>query len=254
MKSVLIPLINKGPGWAHDVTVQGVAESDSICVDGDILEIGDVRPGEFSIAVRVLVWAPCREAGMLLYVSWRMAGAPEKQSRTFSVSLEAQRADVDWSNLETRDPYSITVAEGSRFVGRVARVRSISSRYTREVMKSVLIEGQKRVGKSSLALAVRDAVTAQSNNTHIIYREFGDYGSADPSDTIAALGKTIADEMLLFLPAGDLQPQRDFRGTLAPLNQLARTLQVRCPSRRFLIILDEFDASSLFRVGVITRR
>ena len=231
---VLIPLVNQGPGWAYDVTVQGVAESDSICVDGDIFEIGDVRPGEFSVAVRVLVCAPCREAAMLLDVSWRMAGAPEKQSRTFSVSLEAQRSDVDWSDLETRDPYSINVAEGPRFVGRVARVRSIASRFTREVMESVLIEGQKRVGKSSLAFAVRDAVIAQSSgNTHVIYREFGDYGSADPSGTVAALGKMIADEMLGYLPAGDPQPQLDFQGTLAPLSQLARTLQNRCPTRRF---------------------
>jgi hypothetical protein len=226
--NVVIPLVNEGPGWAYDVTVQGVAVSDTICVEGELLEIGDVRPGEFSIAVRVLVCTPCREAAMLLDVSWRMAGAPERQSRTFSVGLEAQRADVDWSELETRDPYSITVAEGPRFVGRVARVRSISSRYTREVMESVLIEGQKRVGKSSLALAVKDAVIARSNNdTHIIYREFGDYGREGPSDTVAALGRTIADEMLLFLPAGDPQPQLDFQGTLAPLNQLARMLQVR---------------------------
>jgi hypothetical protein len=109
-------------------------------------------------------------------------------------------------------------------------------------MESVLIEGQKRVGKSSLALAVRDSVIVQSNNNiRVIYREFGDYGSADPSDTVAALGRTIADEMLLELPAGDSRPELDFRGTLAPLNQLARTLQLHCPTRRFLIILDEFD-------------
>jgi hypothetical protein len=235
-------LVNKGPGWAYDVKVQGVAESDSISLNGEVLEIGDVGPGEFSIAMRVLVCTPCQEAAMLLDVSWRMAGAPEGQSRIFSVGLEAQRADVDWSDLETRDPYSITVAEGPRFVGRVARVRSISSRFTREVMESVLIEGQKRVGKSSLALAVRDAVIAQSNNnTHVIYREFGDYGRADPSDTVAALGRTIADEMLLYFPAGDPQPQLDFQGSLAPLSQLARTLQVCWPARRFLIILDEFD-------------
>ena len=240
--SVLIPLINKGPGWAYDATVQGVAESDFICVDGDVLEIGDVRPGEFSIAVRVLLCAPCREAGMLLDVSWRMAGAPEKQTRTFSVSLEAQRADVDWPDLETRDPFSITVAEGPRFVGRAAKIRSISSRYTREVMESVLIEGQKRVGKSSLALAVRDAVIDKSNNNiHVIYRETGGYTREDPSGTIAALGRIIADEMLQFLPPGDPQPQLDFQGTLAPLSELARMLQVRCPTRRFLIILDDFD-------------
>jgi hypothetical protein len=171
-----------------------------------------------------------------------MAGATDRESRIFSTVLEAQRADVDWSDLETRDPYSISVAEGSRFVGRKARIRSISSRFTREVMESVLIEGQKRVGKSSLALAVRDAVIAQSNgNTHVIYREFGDYGSADPSGTVAALGRMIADEMLRYLPASDPKPQLDFQGTLAPLSQLARTLQDRCPTRRFLIILDEFD-------------
>jgi hypothetical protein len=240
--NILIPLNNKGPGWAYDVTVQGIAVSDSIYLDGEILGIGDVRPGEFSVALRVLVCSPCREASMLLDVSWRMAGAPDRQNRTFSVNLEAQRADVDWSDLETRDPYSITVAEGPRFVGRAALVRSISSRFTREVMEPVLIEGQKRVGKSSLALAVRDAVIAQSNgNTHIIYREFGDYGSADPSRTVAALGRTIADEMLLYLPAGDPRPQLDFQGTLAPLNQLARILQQRCAVQRFLIILDEFD-------------
>jgi hypothetical protein len=240
--SVLIPLVNKGPGWAYDVTVQGLAESDSICVDSDILEIGDVRPGEFSIAIRLLVCAPCRDAAMILDVSWRMAGAPEKQNRTFSVSLEAQRADVDWADLEIRDPYSITVAEGPRFVGRVARVRSIASRYTRDVMESVLIEGQKRVGKSSLGLAVRDAVIDKSNNnTHVIYRETGGYTREDPSATIAAIGRIIADEMLRFLPAGDRQPELDFQGTLAPLSELAQTLQISCPGQRFLIILDDFD-------------
>lgn len=240
--NVVIPLVNKGPGWAYDVNVQGVADCDSISLDGGTLEIGDVRPGEFSIALRVLVCAPCQEAAMLLEVSWRMADGPDRQIKVFSVVLEAQRADVDWSDLETRDPYSITVAEGPRFVGRVALVRSISSRFTREVIESVLIEGQKRVGKSSLALAVRDSVIVQSNNSiQVIYREFGDYGNADPSDTVAALGRTIADEMLRNLSAADVQLKLDFQGTLAPLSQLARTLQVRCPTRRFLIILDEFD-------------
>src|SRR5262249_18321827 len=130
----------------------------------------------------------------------------------------------------------------SRFVGRAAKVRSISSRYTREVMESVLIEGQKRVGKSSLALAVRDAVIEKSNNnTHVIYLETGGYTRADPSGTIAALGRIIADEMLRFLPASDSPPRLDFQGTLAPLSELARMLQMRCPTRRFLIILDDFD-------------
>ena len=35
---VLIPFVNRGPGWAYDVTVQSVAESDCICVDGDTLD------------------------------------------------------------------------------------------------------------------------------------------------------------------------------------------------------------------------
>jgi hypothetical protein len=144
--------------------------------------------------------------------------------------------------LEGRDPYSITVAEGDRFVGRSARVRNISGRFTRDTMESVLIDGQKRVGKSSLALAVRDAVIERSlGQTMVIYREFGDYGSADPSDTLAALGRTIADEMRSTLPREDLSPDLDFRGTLSPLNQLARTLRARRPDLRFLIILDEFD-------------
>src|SRR6266850_2177319 len=47
-------------------------------------------------------------------------------------------------------------------------------------------------------------------------------------------------KMLRYLPGGS-QLQMDFQGTLAPLNELARTLQDRCPTRRFLIILDEFD-------------
>jgi hypothetical protein len=249
---VLIPLVNQGPGWAYDVSVQGIAESNAICVDGDILEIGDVRPGEFSIAIRVLVCSPCGEAAVILDVSWRMTGAPEKQSRTFSVILEAQRADVDWPELETRDPYSITVAEGPRFVGRAARVRAICSRYTREVMESVLIEGQKRVGKSSLALAVRDAVIDKSNNkTHVIYRETGGYTREDPSATIAAMGRIIADELLRFLPPSDPRPELDFQGTLAPLSELARMLRASCPDQRFLIILDDFDDihSELYQHG-----
>lgn len=240
--SVAIPLLNKGPGWAYDVAVLGVATSDSITLDAQTLELGDVRPGEFTVALQVLVCSSCREATVLLDVSWRTASSPERLTRTFAVNLEAQRADVDWQDLEARDPYSLTVAEGDRFVGRAARVRNISSRFTRETMESVLIDGQKRVGKSSLALAIRDAVIEQTDgNIRVIYREFGDYGSADASDTLSALGRTIAEDMLLVMPPDEPRPQLDFRGTLSPLSQLARILQARCPSNRFLIILDEFD-------------
>ena len=240
--NIVLPLVNRGPGWAYDLTVQAVAESDTIIVEEDVLNIGDVRAGDFSVVLRVLVASPCHEATTLLDVSWRMAGSPERQSRTFTATLEAQRSDVDWSGLEENDPYSITVAEGSRFVGRAARVRSITNRFTRATMESVLLDGQKRVGKSSLALAVRDAVMSQgTEKTRVIYREFGEYGTEDPAETVAALGRTIAEEMLIDLPVDAPVPHYEFKGTLAPLSQLARLMLSRSPEKRFLIILDEFD-------------
>ncbi len=156
---VNIPLINEGPGIAEDVTALLVSENEDIFPTGSPLDIGAVPPGEFTLSFDMLVGEPCSEVRLLIDISWRTARGAEKQNLTFDALLSAQDPNVDWDALEANDPYSTEVAHGDEFVGRRKKVMALVNRLRKQQMQSSYITGQKRVGKTSLALAVADLVS-----------------------------------------------------------------------------------------------
>lgn len=254
LSRVTIPLLNEGPGVAIDVTVTLVSGTDSVLVHCDTVNIDAVQPGDFAITLDVLVGDPVRTIDLLLEVAWSNARSSARQTASFDVTLQAQDPGVPWEELERSDPYSTDVAQGDEFVGRQAKVLSLSSRLLKPRPQSSYITGQKRVGKTSLALAVRDHVKRNhlpGQSFEFIYLEYGEYARRDADATVEALGVSIATRLQSFLPFEERGQALRFDGSLAPLNSLAQRLFDLDPSRRFVIILDEFDEihPNMYRYG-----
>jgi hypothetical protein len=166
-------------------------------------------------------------------------------------SLRSQSDKVDWDLLAQSEPYSLEVAEGDEFVGRQSKILSIAGRLLRPRMVSTYITGQRRIGKSSLSLAVRDYVRSTSAQTHFLTLDRGDYAHEDPQITLRMLGERISEFFGGFLSGDTKSDGSNFDGTLAPLNRLADRLGVELPSHRFVVVLDEFDGihPELYRMG-----
>lgn len=254
--TITLPFVNKGPGIAVNVQVELDCGVDSgLALEDEILDLGDVPPGEFAISFRGMVIAPMQLSHMALQVSWGELFGSTK-STAISFKLVGQDPCIDWSSLELFEPYSLEVAEGDRFVGRRSKVQAIGNRLMRAKMSSTYITGQKRVGKTSLAQKVQKYLTDNAKPPIVyktLYMEWGEYSNADPAKTIQVLGEAIYSFMCSYLPAGVPRPAADFTGSIASLNSIARLLEQLCPNDRFVFILDEFDEihPEMYRHGTL---
>ena len=120
-------------------------------------------------------------------------------------------------------------------------------------MEPFYITGQKRVGKTSLALApARYALSKSAANTfRFQYVLWGEIAHADLIVSLRQLGETIEEFIISHLPEGTVSTKGDYHGSLAALVKLAKTAQKISPNLRFAIIIDEFDEihPDLFMIG-----
>ncbi len=248
-----IPMINKGPSTAVDVRVEIDLGSDnqSLILESEELNLGDVPPGDFSISLKACVLTPVKTVKMTVQVNWREV-FEESDGIVFDVVIEGQDSTVDWNSLESLEPYSLEVAEGSMFVGRTAKVKKIGSKLLKRPMTSTYITGQKRIGKTSLARAVIDFVELQSSDFHALYLEYGEYCTTSPEKTLKCLGESIFDFLHGYLPFSD-RFVPDFSESISDLNKSARLLEARSPDARFIVVLDEFDEihPEMYRIGAL---
>jgi hypothetical protein len=253
--SISVPLYNEGRGQALDVTAQISADTEAIATNSQVIRIGDINPGDFVIFFQVMAVEPCTGFNLWIDIKWGQVLSPERFSLELSVPVRAQATDLDWEELSGREPYSLEVAEGEEFVGRQEKVLAVSGRLTRERMVSTYITGQKRIGKSSLALAVRDHIEAADNEGRyrFLVLEKGEYACEDPRETVKMLGDRISEFLLECLDNQARVPPLSFEGTLAPLNRICDLLFQQSPHLRFVVVLDEFDSihPELYRMGAL---
>ncbi|WP_445656953.1 phosphoribosyltransferase-like protein [Achromobacter sp. NCFB-sbj8-Ac1-l] len=251
-----IPMVNHGPGIAIDVTVEvDCGEKNSaVLLDSEELSLGDVPPGEFALSVRACIVEPTSSVKMTIQIEWHQLFG-DRESVVFNVEIDAQDPSVDWTVLESLEPYSLEVAEGDMFVGRVAKVKTIGNKLLKRPMASTYITGQKRIGKTSLAYAVSEYVRGadSAHEYSFLYLEYGEYCAASPESTVKALGNSVFSFLRGFLPHGLHIADADFSESLAPLNSLARLLENNAPTKRFVVILDEFDEihPEMYRMGAL---
>lgn len=249
-----IPMLNLGPGVAVDVVTEIDCgnENQSIVLENSEQRLGDIPPGDFALLVRAYIVESTELVRMTIQLDWRQLFG-KNVSHVFNVEIEAQNPSVDWSSLEELEPYSLEVAEGDSFVGRVAKLKSIGNRLLRKPMSSTYITGQKRIGKTSLAHAALEYARGMSPSEQVqyLYLEYGEYCSASSELTVKALGDHIFSFLQRFLDPGVQVQRPDFIGSLAQLNLIAKLLATQAPSKRFVIVLDEFDEihPEMYRLG-----
>jgi hypothetical protein len=253
--SVSVPLYNEGHGQALDVTAQISADTDAIATNSQVIRIGDINPGDFVVYFQVMPVEPCTGFNLWIELKWGQVLSPERFSLELSVPVRAQAADLNWEDLSGREPYSLEPALGEEFVGRREKVLAVCGRLTRERMVSTYITGQKRIGKSSLALAVRDHIESADHEGRyrFLVLEKGEYACEDPRETVKMLGDRISEFLLEYLDNQAKVPSLNFEGTLAPLSRISDLLFQQSRDLRFIVVLDEFDSIhlELYRMGAL---
>lgn len=249
---VTVPFENPGPGTVQDLVARISVDTDYAATN-DLIHFGDVAPGGFSLSFPVLIVVPVSELDVLIDLSWATRAHPDRVNLNLSIRLTAQDPNVDWAALAKTDSYSTEVAEGKEFVGRKEKVSVVLNRLGTVRMQSTYITGQKRIGKTSLAYAVRDALESDPRYSEyrVLYLEWGDYARKDAEDTVVALGTEVSRFLTSNLSVPIAQTPADFRGTLAPLIRVSRALLAEKPDRRYVIMLDEFDEihPDMYRYG-----
>jgi len=240
---IALPLRNTGPGSAMDVQITATSESPNVTLQTETIMLGNVIPGDFSVAIDARVIAPCARFEGLLQVEWSELGNPARHSDFFEFHVISQRGDIDWPSLEYSSPYSTGVAEGEQFYGRKDKVRQLAARLVRQPMEPFYITGQKRVGKTSLALAsVNYALSKSGPNTLLqLYILWGQIAHADATISLRQLGERIERLILSYLPSEHRPPKGNYDGSLSDLITLSNLARQAVPNAKFVIIIDEFD-------------
>jgi hypothetical protein len=238
---IVVPLRNAGPGIANSVTVSATATSSEIFLATDSIILGTVPPGDFSVTIDVMIMSPCEHLTGLLSVEWGEIGSPEKKNEIFEFRVIAQSRSIKWHELEYWAPYSTAPVEGDKFVGRSDKVQQLASKLLRDTMEPFYITGQKRVGKTSLALAAVQFAKSKNTALRSHYVLWGSVAHVDPHKSLEALGEGIERFIANELPQGVNLASGDYSGSLADLIKYSEAVSKLAPDRRFVLILDEFD-------------
>lgn len=251
--TIIIPLVNRGPGIALDVVAE-INSNDFLLFEPDA-RLGDIRPGEFALALSCIVIDVCDKAKVSITLTWGRMGSVERRKVDLIAIIQGQDPNINWDSLEYKEPYSLEVAEDMEFIGRTLKIKNLAKLFLKDRMGSGYITGQKRIGKTSLAKATGKFIeNTENGNEHIIsYLEYGAYSSIEPVATVEALGNEIRIILQSHLKNGDEFNGLSLRGTLAPLNQMLARLESEAPLKKFLIILDEFDEMhpEMYRFGAL---
>ncbi len=179
---IVVPMRNSGPGLATDIEISIVTSSEQIALQGGIITLGNVLPGDFSFVFDAMVISSSQSFSFMANVEWGEIGAPTRRGELFDVTVVAQDSTIDWPSLLYESPYTTGPAEGDQFFGRKETVGFLSAKLLRQPMESFYISGQKRVGKTSLALAVADYAAANSKQFELSYHYilWGNIAHSDP--------------------------------------------------------------------------
>ncbi|RVK52861.1 hypothetical protein CN155_21370 [Sinorhizobium meliloti] len=240
--SLVIPLRSAGPGVALNLNVRAEYDRNQLQIENELLALGNVVPGDFAAVFVAKVLSASTGAELMITVTWDEAGHAESREVIFLIEVNAQSANVDWASLEYQHPYSTDVAKGEAFVGRADQVKALGNRMLRQPMEPFFVSGQKRIGKTSLALAAAEFARAHSpSSIHVQYLLWGKIAHDDPRASMHELGERVASFIKQTLPRETIIPELTFNGSLASLTRLAElAFEVR-PDLKYVLILDEFD-------------
>jgi hypothetical protein len=239
-------LVNEGPGQAQEVSVE-VEGGGAIEYEDRARAVGLMGPGSRLIEFDGTISHSALEHGapssdvLMIRVTWRNADGSEREVDDI-LTLEGQEGDLPWRELILREPYSLSpVTDPDDFAGQDAAIRDLSKAILQ--MGNARIQGEKRVGKTSLANAVRGPIAGLSERQlTFIALESGDFNANTAEATVARLGELISDRVRKADERLHQLPTPRFDSGLSTLTELFASAAEIAPERGFVLILDEFDA------------
>ena len=240
---ISVPMKNLGPGRAIDVRIVCEDSDDNIQMDTLSLLLGNVAVGDFEVNLNCEVKRSCSDLSFILAVEWGQIDSPQRKSAIFFVQAMAQLSNVDWLPLEYASPYSIEVAEGDAFVGREDKVKQLAGKILRTPIEPFYLTGQRRVGKTSLAIAAANFAkeNARDFELRVHYILWGSVADVEPMSSLRRLGASIHGFLSEQMSEPEILTQGNYEGSLADLVGLANRASEQVPEKRFLIIVDEID-------------
>lgn len=241
--SIPLRLVNSGDGPAMDLGVR-VLDASGLIVADDVVRLGSLEPGSMKVDLPATVAQTDSVRSLLLEVAWTNA---DSSVATFEeiIDIPAQRQDIRWGELDASDPYSLDpVSMPSELVGRAETVSQIIATLSTPSVGSLYIHGQKRVGKTSIARAVKNLLE-QKDDVLVVFRDIGSVTHPDPVLSIDQLVRRLSDDLVekipFTVPSATVVPN----GSLSPLIEFLERAVKSLGGRHVVLILDEFDTMPL---------
>jgi hypothetical protein len=231
---------NAGPGYAYDTSLQITDYGQELKFLSDEINIGRLSPNESQLLeFPAKIINPQEETSLIVLARWKNYTGEEKEEIK-EISIRAQRSDINWHDLKQSDPYSLEpTANEQELIGRKDVLNRLIGSLKNDSMNSAIIQGQKRVGKTSIAKALKSHL--ESLGYISIYLEAGDYVEPKAKRTIARLGTKLCNKIIDSEPRVKHIPVPLFDDAFSPFTDFLDEVERIVPDRRIVFILDEFD-------------
>lgn len=237
--NISFTLENRGLGYAYDTRLLIVANG-TIELSNEEIDFGRLEPmSSHVVRVPAEVLFSSSQIEMTVQANWCIF---DKTSYTAEISfiVNAQRNDVDWDHLEQYEPYSLEpVSNEDELAGRRDVLNRLIATAKAPGVGSSVIYGQKRVGKTSIATALKSHL--EGLGYMVVDIEAGSYVQAEAGRTVASLGIKLCDKIRRLEPRLRHLSVPDFNDALSPLDEFLDDVAEVIPNINIVIILDEFD-------------
>jgi hypothetical protein len=249
---------NSGKGGAFESSVTVEYEDTLVRLDKDTINAGYLEPGSTTDLFFEGITLSKLQKGddtvsqeeniVIVKVEWKDYKGTIKNMELDPITLDPQNSDLDWEKVSKKQPYSLeAVSEESELFGRKELLLKISRKLENQRIESIIISGQKRVGKTSVAKTIESKFIEESSYIPI-YLSIGELDKSTISDFLNTLGQyiyeAVYDEVIApneLLRANPRFSELTFDGSIYPLVSFFKGLHRMCKEQKFLIIIDEFD-------------
>ena len=238
--SIIFFICNNGSGFSHNTYINLISDDDLLSISSNEIDIGGLNPSEiFPVEIQATVNKCCKSATILGELSWNdFDGTTHKQD--IDIELKSQNDAVNWDALARKDAYSLEPVENeSDLVGRKDLLNRVIAITSGPNIGSLIIHGQKRVGKTSIAKTL--GTYLDNNGYVVVYIEGGEYVDPNPEGTISKLGVRICKEIKYSEPKTKNIEIPKFDDALSPLTDFLSEVNRTIDNCNIVIILDEFD-------------
>jgi hypothetical protein len=230
-------LRNSGRGHAHDVSMRNAVENPATQLS--LVEPAgafDVAPDrEQLIRVRVVLTAPVSQISAP--VKW-ICRTPAGKEAAFAdeIVVTQQVTEPNWESLIADPPYSLNpIRRPDRLYGRETALRTLMLAAMSGASKFVW--GPKRIGKTSL-LQVLAAKLAERQDATCILLRMGELTRLHEGQIARLIAQRLVERSKLTF---NVPSEAEFGAGIGRLVPFVEELSSENPSRKFIVIIDEFD-------------